>query len=221
MDFQTGNGQNPRLSTKQPPRCGSKRKLERGDLCLTAATQRERTCQLTPKLAIAVLVFSLPLMAQAPSTETLLLSLKTMSKAFAGCRATYTRPKERSAAPLLEEVIGIENYSKGIASLNHAERVTNFLVAHPAQISGKALVVILSTSDDFSVGVGSTRASILSRFADPAIKISGSTAMAYASAAAALDNCQKNIFNAGDDYVGLVMGFVGAEDDALIQHPHR
>jgi hypothetical protein len=47
----------------------------------------------------------------------------------------------------------------------------------------------------------------------------------YASAAAALDNCQKNIFNAGDDYVGLVMNFIGAEDDALkqqmVRHPHR
>jgi hypothetical protein len=170
-------------------------------------------------------VFSLPLAAQAPSTETLLLSLKTMNKAFAGCRETYMRPKEGSAEPLLKEVIGAENYGKDIASLDHAEKITTFLVAHPSQISGKALVLILSTSDDFSVGVGSTRASILSRFVDPSTKLSGSSAIAYASAAAALDNCQKNIFNAGDDYVGLVMNFIGAEDDALkqqtVRHPHR
>jgi hypothetical protein len=34
-------------------------------------------------------------------------------------------------------------------------------------------------------------------------------------AAEALNDCQKSLFNAGDDIVDLVMNYVGAEDDAL------
>jgi hypothetical protein len=34
-------------------------------------------------------------------------------------------------------------------------------------------------------------------------------------AAESLNHCQKSLFNAGDDFVELVMNYVGAEDDAL------
>jgi hypothetical protein len=116
-------------------------------------------------------------------------------------------------------VVGKDNYEKDLVSLGHAEKVTNFLIAHPDKTSGKALVLILSTSDDFSVGVGSTRAAILAALIDPTKKVSAAQAVQFVSAAAELDGCQKNLFNAGDDYVDLVMKFVGAEDDALSTRP--
>ncbi len=167
-------------------------------------------------MALAVvLAATLPAFAQVPSKETLILSLKTMNKALSGCRTTYTQPTDNSTQPLLRTIIGPENYDKDLMSLGHAEKLTSFFIAHPEQITGKSLVMILSTSDDFSVGVGSTRAAILARFVDPASKVSGNEASLHAAAAAALDGCQKNIFNAGDDYVQLIFRFVGAEDDAL------
>jgi len=98
---------------------------------------------------------------------------------------------------------------------NHAEKITNFLVAHPDKTSGKALVAILSTADDFSVGVGSTRAAILTSLIDQSTKVSPSQASQYVTAATELNGCQRNLFNAGDDYVDLVMKYVAAEDDAL------
>jgi hypothetical protein len=174
------------------------------------------------KMALAVLLAAtLSSSAQAPSKDTIVLSLKTMNKALSGCRMTYAQRKENSTEPLLRNIIGSENYDKDLMSLGHAEKITSFLIAHPDQISGKSLVMILSTSDDFSVGVGSTRAAILTRFVDPASKVSGGEASSYAAAAASLDVCQKNIFNAGDDYVDLVFRFVGAEDDALARRPNN
>jgi hypothetical protein len=138
-----------------------------------------------------------------------------MSKALAGYREVYTRVERGTTEPLMRNVVGKENYEKDLVSLGHAEKVTNFLIAHPDRTSGKALVLILSTSDDFSVGVGSTRDTILTNLLDPSTKVSASQASQYVTAATELDGCQKNLFNAGDDYVDLVMNFVGAEDDAL------
>ena len=163
----------------------------------------------------ALLACSIPASAQMPSYETLALSLRTVSKALAACRETYTHVDRESTEPFMKEVVGKENYEKDLTSLGHAENVTNFLIAHPDKISGKALVLILSTSDDFSVGVGSTRAAILARLLDQTTKVAVSEIGQYIPAAAALDRCQKNLFNAGDDYVDLVIKFVGAEDDAL------
>jgi hypothetical protein len=75
------------------------------------------------------------------------------------------------------------------------------------------LVAILSTSDDFSVGVGSRRAELLRRMVIDAGAASKVAQMSIA--AEALNDCQKSLFNAGDDIVELVMNYVGAEDDAL------
>jgi hypothetical protein len=166
-----------------------------------------------------LLTCSLSANAQSPASDTLTLSLRTMSKALAGCREVYTRVERETAEPLLMHVVGKENYEKDLTSLSQAEKITNFLVAHPDRTSGKALVIILSTSDDFSVGVGSTRAAILASLIDQTRKVSGSQASEYIATATQLDGCQKNLFNAGDDYVDLVMKFVGAEDDALAGKP--
>ncbi len=162
-----------------------------------------------------LLTCSLSANAQSPASDTLTLSLRTMSKALAGCREVYTRVDRGTTEPLMRKVVGKENYEKDLVSLGHAEKITNFLIAHPDRTSGKALVLILSTSDDFSVGVGSTRAAILGSLLDQVVKVSASQASQYVAAATELDGCQKNLFNAGDDYVDLVMKFVGAQDDAL------
>ena len=48
--------------------------------------------------------------------RTLLLSLKTMSKAFAGCRETYMRPKDRKFRASIEGSRSrSENYSKDMS----------------------------------------------------------------------------------------------------------
>jgi hypothetical protein len=52
----------------------------------------------TFSLLIAV---SVPLAAQAPSTETLALSLKTMNKALSGCRESYTQVQLELPLPSL------------------------------------------------------------------------------------------------------------------------
>jgi hypothetical protein len=39
-------------------------------------------------------------------------------------------------------------------------------------------------------------------------------------AAEALNDCQKSLFNAGDDFVELVMNYVGAEDEAVGRPKH-
>jgi hypothetical protein len=162
-----------------------------------------------------LLMCSLSANAQFPSSDTLALSLRTMSKALAGCREVYTRVERGTTEPLMTHVVGKDNYDKDLESLGHAEKITNFLIAHPDKTSGKTLVAILSTADDFSVGVGSTRAAILTSLLDQSTKVSPSQAGQYVTAAAELNGCQRNLFNAGDDYVDLVMKYVAAEDDAL------
>lgn len=151
--------------------------------------------------------------AQAPSTATLTLSLKTMSKALAGCRESYTRVYPGSTAPLLKSVVGTDNYNKTLMSLGQAEKMTNVLIARPDKVAGRFLVAILSSSDDFSVGVGSTRTEVMSQIALKSANAHRVNELILASES--LNACQKSLFNAGDDYVGLVMDFVGAEDNAL------
>jgi hypothetical protein len=46
-------------------------------------------------------------------------------------------------------------------------------------------------------------------------KVSTSKASQYVTAATELNGCQRKLFNAGDDYVDLVMKYVAAEDAAL------
>jgi hypothetical protein len=99
--------------------------------------------------------------AQAPSAATLDLSLKTMNRALAGCRESYTQVYPGSQEPFIKPIVGADNYDKDLKSLDHAEAFTSFMLAHPDKVSGKMLVAVLSTSDDFSVGVGSTRSEVL------------------------------------------------------------
>jgi len=80
-----------------------------------------------------------------------------MSKAFAGCRASYTRVYPGATVPILKSIVGEENYNKDLTSLGHAEKIVNALISYPDRVTGKLLVALLSSSDDFSVGVGSTR----------------------------------------------------------------
>jgi hypothetical protein len=80
------------------------------------------------------------------------------------------------------------------------------------------LVAILSTSDDFSVGVGSTRSEVLRHMVIDDNAASEATRMGLS--AEALNECQKSLFNAGDDFVELVLNYVGAEDDALARTRH-
>jgi hypothetical protein len=147
----------------------------------------------------------------APSSETIVLSLKTMSKALAGCREVYTWVQPGMTSPLLKVVIG-DGYSQTLMSLEKAEKLSKFLVEHPDQIKGGMLVAILSTSDDFSVGVGSTRTEILASVMRQNSKITSQMTKELTTSDINLNACQKSLFNAGDDYVELVVRYVAAED---------
>jgi hypothetical protein len=96
-------------------------------------------------------------------------------------------------------------------SLELAEGFTNGLLAHPDRMTGKALVAILSTMDDVSVGAGSTRFELLS----VAITKNVANSSDLVLMSEAVNSCQKSLFNAGDDYVELVMNYIGAQDNAL------
>jgi hypothetical protein len=167
----------------------------------------------TRGLAAALCATCLCASAQAPSTATLSLSLKTIGKALAGCRESYTHVYPGTKGPFLRPIVGADNYDKDLVSLGHAETFTSFVIAHPDKTSGRVLVAILSSSDDFSIGVGSTRSEVLRHIVID--KDATSKATELTLAAEALNSCQKSLFNAGDDFVELVMNYVGAEDDAL------
>lgn len=81
--------------------------------------------------------------AQAPSAATLSLSLKTMNKALAGCRESYTRVYPGLKEPLLKPIVGADNYDKDLKNLDHAEAFTSFLITHPDKMSGKMLVAVV------------------------------------------------------------------------------
>jgi hypothetical protein len=147
-----------------------------------------------------------------PDTATLTLSLKTISKALAGCREVYTRKAVGTSKPILKLVLQPDDYDKDMKSLELAEGFTNGLLAHPDRMTGKALVAILSTMDDVSVGAGSTRFELLSA----AITKNAPNSSDLVLMSEVVNSCQKSLFNAGDDYVELVMNYVGAQDDALV-----
>ena len=100
----------------------------------------------SPFLLLCVVLIALSPHAfaqKAPSSETLLLSLKRLSKALAGCREIYTRVQPGAASPLLKLVVGADGYDKDMMSLGRAEKFTKFLIEHPDQIRGGLLVAIL------------------------------------------------------------------------------
>lgn len=115
--------------------------------------------------------------------------------------------------PILKLVLRASDYDKELRNLDLAEGITNGLIAHPDRISGKTLVAILSTMDDVSVGAGSTRFEVLSAAITNNPDIPNSADLVMMSEA--VNSCQKSIFNAGDDYVGLVLNYVGTQDKAL------
>lgn len=164
---------------------------------------------------VLFIMVCMPLAAQAPSTETLALSLKTISKALSGCRESYTMVQPGTSAPLVKLVIGAEPYDKDLKSLDEATKFTDFLVANPSHITGQALVGVLSTSDDLSVGVGSTQSDILRAVMREDKTLTPQMLDGLLSLTSSLSACQKSLFNAGDDYVELVMRYVGSEDEAL------
>jgi hypothetical protein len=152
-------------------------------------------------------------LAQTPVPSTLALSLKTMSKALAGCRTSYMRVYPGTSVPLLKSILGTEDFDKDLLAMGTAEKLVNFLIAHPEKVTGKTLVMILSSSDDFSVGVGSTRQELMRHvILDSADNAKVNEIMV---ASEALKGCQQALFDAGDDYVDLVMNYVGAEDDVV------
>jgi hypothetical protein len=164
--------------------------------------------------AIAVAFLAVvPGTAQMPSTDSVSLSLKAVSKALANCRDSYTRVHSGAQEPLVKPMIGTENYDRDVKSLSYAESSTFELLTYPHKLSGRALVGILSTMDDFSVGVGSTRAEILRQMALDRNPLSRLTELNVASMA--LSNCQQALFDAADDFGRLVLAYVGAEDEAL------
>jgi hypothetical protein len=148
---------------------------------------------------------------QSPLPSTLSLSLKTMSKALASCRVSYTRVYPGASVPLLKSVVGEDDYNKDLASLGSAEKIVNGLIANPDRVTGRYLVALLSSADDFSLGVGSSRTEALRHMILD--KNQDGTELLVASEA--LNSCQKSLFDAGDDFVGIVMDYVGAEDDVV------
>jgi hypothetical protein len=63
-----------------------------------------------------LLTCSLSANAQSPASETLTLSLRTMSKALAGCREVYTRADRGTTEPLMRNVVGKDNYEKDLVT---------------------------------------------------------------------------------------------------------
>jgi hypothetical protein len=178
----------------------------------------------TGKLRIAVVLVLLPVLmcpgtarAEAPSTATITLSLKTISKALAGCREIYTQVLPGATMPLIKQALGAEAYEKDMQSLGNAETVTNGLIKNPDKIAGKWLVLVLSLSDDFALGAAATQVNLVMSFVKSDLGRGSQSADQILLVANTLGSCQRSLFNAGDDFVNLVSDFVGAEDDALIQ----
>ena len=169
-----------------------------------------------PRMKRFLLLLCLPSLCYAqpaPATSTLILSLKTISKALAGCREVYTRKSIGTPKPILQLVLQPDDYDKEMKSLDTAEGITKGLLARPERLNGKLLVAILSTMDDVSVGAGSTRFELLSAVITQGAAVPNSADLVLMSEA--VNACQKSLFNAGDDYVDLVMNYVGAEDKSL------
>lgn len=166
----------------------------------------------------SVLVVLRAASAQAPpSTETLVLSIRTIGKAVAVCKDAYDFTAPGSKAPIAETILRSEDYARDLKSLGFATRFTDGFSAHPESISGKGLVFLLSTADDLSVGAGSTRfealkAAILSKDA--------AAQRAMLALSDRLATCQRALFDAGDDYVSLVANYVDSEDTAATHSTH-
>jgi hypothetical protein len=105
--------------------------------------------------------------------------------------------------------VGAENYYKDLKSLDHAETFTSFLIAHPDKVSGKVLVAVLSYCQPLTTSQSG------SGLRHMIVDKDGVSMTRMTVAAEALNDCQKSIFNAGDDFVELVMNYVGAEEEVV------
>ena len=176
---------------------------------------------MTKIMALLVLA-SMPAAAQAPSPDAMAVSLKTMNKTLASCKTSYTHILPGHTYPMFQELLGKENYSKDVLSLDHALKFSEFLISNPGKISGELLVMVMSTSDDFAVGLQSTQTEILRNIivGDKPHESTESILVALDS----LSDCQHRLFDAGDDYVDLVTKYIEAEDRALgkytVSAPH-
>jgi hypothetical protein len=148
-------------------------------------------------------------------TETLILSLKIISKALASCRESYSRELPSDTVPTIKQVLGPADYASDIETIQRAEALTNALIATPTKISGQALVLVLSISDDVAVHAAGTQTQLLLKLVNDALDRNSQTAKNILLSTSTLSACQTSMFNAGDDYVPLVAANVGAKDDAL------
>ncbi len=90
------------------------------------------------KYLLLLLCLSSLCRAQAtPDTATLTPSLKTISKALAGCREVYTRKAVGTSKPILKLVLQPNDYDMEMKSLELAEGFTNRLLAHPDRMTRK------------------------------------------------------------------------------------
>jgi hypothetical protein len=119
---------------------------------------------------------------------------------------------------MFQELLGPDDHNKDIFSLDHSQKFTDFLIAHPNQVSGAILVMILSSSDDFALGLQSTQTEILRHLILGGQKLPADTS-SILLAIDSLSDCQHRLFDAGDDYVELVTKYVTAEDLALGKTP--
>ncbi|HVW08802.1 MAG TPA: hypothetical protein VHC90_09480 [Bryobacteraceae bacterium] len=150
-----------------------------------------------------------------PSTETLVLSLKTMSKALATCRDSYTKVLPPYSVPLIQQILGAKDYASDMDTIDQAEKITNALVASPGKITGQFLVLVLSMSDDVYIHATGTQNQLLMGLVTDALDRKSETAKSILLSTSTLGACQTALYNAGDDYVSLVTAYVGAEDAAL------
>ena len=149
-----------------------------------------------------------------PSRDAIVLSLKTMNKALETCREMYTRKLPGSTKPLLEASIAADSYKKDMETLDTAQHLAGIVIADPDKAGGRILVAILSTADDFAVGVASTRLEVL-KTALNTVAEHKTDITALLELDTSLKDCQTALFNAGGDYVEIVIHFAGWEDDML------
>jgi len=175
-------------------------------------------CRVFLFLAAAFFVISPPSSrGQAPASEKrvptsseITLSLKVMQKALANCRDKYSQKRLGESDPLAKLVIGSEGYANDLKTLETAQTFISAMLDDPSRISGQGLVAVLSTSDDFARGAASTQSEILLRvIAEASRPTSTDSLLIFATS---LQGCSKELFDAGDEFVGIVLSYVSNKD---------
>ncbi|HEY5177614.1 MAG TPA: hypothetical protein VII95_18830 [Terriglobales bacterium] len=161
---------------------------------------------------------AMPRENKSSATGEIVISLKVMQKALANCHERYSVKRHGESEPLAKLVIGSEGYEGDLNGLEVAEKLISGMIADPSKISGRGLVAALSTSDDFARGAASTQGAILLR----AITESGKPPATddLLIFATSLQGCSKELFDAGDEFVGVVLGYIAAEDAVVAERTH-